>query len=119
MLEAAEEDGKGIGRIRMRQIPDASAESLAPFVRQSVVRGSTVHIDGWLGYSPLESNGFRHEVTYLKRNKKTASELLPCVHLVISHLKRSLLGTRQSPVRLGRVHTNGLVERPRPRRYPL
>jgi hypothetical protein len=53
---------------------------------------------GWLGYSPLESNGFQHEITYLKGNKKTASELLPRVHLVISHLKRWLLGTHQGAV---------------------
>jgi len=95
---AVEEDGKGIGRIRMRQISDASAESLLPFIRDSVVPGSIVHTDGWLGYSPLKGNGFRHEVTYLKGNRKTASELLPRVHLVISHLKRWLLGTHQGAV---------------------
>src|SRR5580698_272322 len=31
---AAEEDGEGIGRIRMRRIPNASAESLERFVRE-------------------------------------------------------------------------------------
>jgi transposase-like protein len=98
VVVAAQEDGKGIGRIRMRQIPNASANCLMPFVRDSVVPESIVHTDGWLGYSPLESNGFRHEVTYLKGHKKTASELLPRVHLVISHLKRWLLGTHQGAV---------------------
>lgn len=95
---AVQEDGKGIGRIRMRQIPDASAESLIPIVQDSAAPGSIVHTDGWLGYSPLSSNGYRHDVTYLKGNKKTASELLPRVHLVISHLKRWLLGTYQGAV---------------------
>ena len=57
-----------------------------------------MHTDGWLGYLPLKGNGYRHEVTYLKGNKKTASELLPRVHLVISHLKRWLLGTHQGAV---------------------
>src|ERR1039457_3274412 len=33
---AAEEDGAGIGRIRMRRIADASAESLLPFVEEAV-----------------------------------------------------------------------------------
>ena len=98
VVVAVQEDGKGIGRIRMRQISDASAESLVPFIRDSVVPGSIVHTDGWLGYSPLEGKGFRHEVTYLKSNKKTASELLPRVHLVISHLKRWLLGTHHGAV---------------------
>ena len=31
MVVAAQEDGKGIGRISMRQIPNASAEFLMPF----------------------------------------------------------------------------------------
>jgi transposase-like protein len=57
-----------------------------------------VHTDGWLGYSALDRNGFQHEITYLKGNKKTASEQLPRVHLVISHLKRWLLGTHQGAV---------------------
>src|ERR1017187_10491756 len=54
---AAEEDGAGIGRIRMRRIADASAESLLPFVEEAVEPGSTVHTDGWLGYDPVESRG--------------------------------------------------------------
>jgi transposase-like protein len=98
VVVAAQEDGKGIGRIRMRQIPNAAAHCLMPFIRDSVVPGSIVHTDGWLGYSPLENNGFLHEVTYLKGNKKAASELLPRVHLVISHLKRWLLGTHQGAI---------------------
>lgn len=95
---AAQEDGPGIGRIRMRQIIDASAESLIPFVRASVAPGSVVHTDGWAGYFPLESNGYHHEVTILKRKKKTPSELLPRVHRVVSLLKRWLLGTHQGAV---------------------
>ena len=98
VVVAAQEDGKGIGRIRMRQIPDASSESLIRFVQDSATPGSIVHTDGWLGYSPLSSNGYRHEVTYLRGNRKAASELLPRVHLVISHLKRWLLGTHQGAV---------------------
>ena len=95
---AAQEDGPGIGRIRMRQIIDASAESLMPFVRASVEPGSVVHTDGWAGYLPLESIGYQHEVTILKRKKKTPSELLPRVHRVIALLKRWLLGTHQGAV---------------------
>ena len=57
IVVAAQEDGPGIGRIRMRRIPDASAESLVPFVRDSVEVGSVVHTDGWLGYMPLAGQG--------------------------------------------------------------
>jgi transposase-like protein len=98
VVVAAQEDGAGIGRIRIHQIVDASAQSLIPFVLDSVVAGSTVHTDGWLGYLPLKSSGYQHEVTYLKGNKKTTSELLPRVHLVISHLKRWMMGTHQGAI---------------------
>jgi transposase-like protein len=98
VVVAAQEDGAGIGRIRLRQIVDASAGSLIPFVRESVEAGSTVHTDGWLGYLPLKGNGYQHAVTYLKGNKKSASELLPRVHLVISHLKRWMMGTHQGAI---------------------
>jgi transposase-like protein len=98
VVVAAQEDGKGIGRIRMRPIPDASSSSLVPFVRESVAAGSVVHTDGWLGYSPLKGSGFKHEVTVLKGKREAASELLPRVHLVISLLKRWLLGTHQGAV---------------------
>jgi hypothetical protein len=33
---AAQEDGAGIGRIGMRRISDASAESLMPFVEEAI-----------------------------------------------------------------------------------
>jgi transposase-like protein len=98
VVVAAQEDGAGISRIRLRQIVDASAGSLIPFVQQSVVAGSTVHTDGWQGYLPLKASGYQHEVTYLKGNKKATSELLPRVHLVISHLKRWMMGTHQGAI---------------------
>src|SRR6202034_3053290 len=88
----------GIGRIRMRQIPDASSASLIPFIEDSVAPGSVVHTDGWLGYSPLKGKSFSHQITYLKGKPEAASELLPRVHLVISLLKRWLLGTHQGAV---------------------
>jgi len=97
---AVEEDGKGIGRIRMRRIPDASAESLMPFIEDSVESGSLVHTDGWLGYQPLDGKDYRHKITFLKGNKKTASELMPRVHLAVALLKRWLLGTHQGGVSL-------------------
>lgn len=95
---AAEEDGLGIGRIRMRRIVDASADSLVPFIEDSVEPGSVVHTDGWLGYLPLEGKKYRHQITYLKGNSKTASELMPRVHRVVALLKRWLLGTHQGGV---------------------
>ena len=57
IIVAAQEDGPGIGRIRMRKIVDASAASLVPFLQDSVEPGSVIHTDGWLGYLPVESKG--------------------------------------------------------------
>jgi transposase-like protein len=98
IVVAAQQDGPGIGRIRMRRIADASAESLVPFVQDSVELGSVIHTDGWLGYLPLKAQGYDHEVTFMKGKKKTPSELMPRVHQVISLLKRWLMGTHQGAV---------------------
>jgi transposase-like protein len=98
IVVAAEEDGKGIGRIRMRRIPDASAQSLVPFVEASVEPGNVVHTDGWLGYAPLEKHGYIHKISFVRGNKRSPSELLPRVHQVVSLLKRWLLGTHQGAV---------------------
>src|SRR6516225_2419672 len=95
---AAQEDGPGIGRIRMRHVLNASAESLMPFVKDVVEAGSTVHTDAWVGYLPVQAAGYDHEVTFLKGNKTTASELMPRVHRVASLLKRWLMGTHQGAV---------------------
>jgi transposase-like protein len=92
---AAQEDGQGIGRIRLRQIADASAARLMPFVEDAVEPGSVVHTDGWLGYKPLEKKGYRHTVTVLRGREQSPSELMPRVHRVVSLLKRWLMGTHQ------------------------
>lgn len=99
IVVAAQEDGKGIARIRMRAIPDASAHSLIPFVEESVEPGSVIHTDAWLGYVPLERKDYIHEVTFLKGNKKSPSDLLPRVHHVVSLLKRWLMGTHHGAVK--------------------
>ena len=98
IVVAAQEDGRGIGRIRMRRIADASAASLMPFVLDSIEPGSVVHTDAWLGYDPLEKDGYRHRVTFLRGHEKPPSDLLPRVHRVIPLLKRWLLGTHHGAI---------------------
>lgn len=95
---AAQEDGPGIGRIRMKRIPDASADSLMEFVKEAIEPGHTVHTDGWAGYDPLEGIGYGHDITFLKGKKESASELMPRVHRIASLLKRWILGTHQGAV---------------------
>lgn len=95
---AAEERGRRIGRIRMRRVPNLSAESLLGFVEQSVAQGSTVRTDGYQSYSGLTRRGYSHMVNVIGPNKKRASKELPLVHRVSSLLKRWLLGTHQGAV---------------------
>ncbi len=95
---AAEEDGAGIGRIRLRRVPDASATSLHPFVREAVAAGSVVRTDGWDGYTGLGAYGYTHVATPLRRRPGAAIVLLPRVHRVVALLKRWLLGTHQGAV---------------------
>lgn len=95
---AAEEDGNGIGRIRLQHIPDASSCSLHRFILASVKRGSVVHSDGWEGYNGIELFGYTPKVTVLSRRKKKPHELMPRVHRVASLLKRWILGTHQGAI---------------------
>jgi transposase-like protein len=95
---AAQADGKAIGRVRMRVVKDASAESLHGFVQDCIEPGSTLHTDGWQGYAGLQKKGYDHEITRLRGHLKDASKLLPRVHRVVSLLKRWLLGTHQGAI---------------------
>lgn len=76
VVVAVEESGAGVGRIRFRQIPDASSASLDLFLPESVEPGSVVHTDGWRGYAKVASLGFEHVVTVLKGQKEEASECI-------------------------------------------
>lgn len=95
---AAQEDGAGIGRIRMKIIPDASASSLMAFLAEAVEPGSAIHTDGWLGYEPASSKGYAHRVTFLKGKEDPPSTLMPRVHRIASLLKRWILRTHQGAV---------------------
>ncbi len=82
---------KGIGRIRLQHVADASAESLGGFVQAMIEPGSVVRTDDWSGYTRLSTLGYKREVL--------PSMELKLPHLVASLLKRWLLGTYQGAVR--------------------
>lgn len=101
---AAEIRGRGIGRIRMSVVNDASSGSLAPFVHESVFEGSVVHTDGWRGYSGLEGLGYDHRPKNIAASGDPAHIAMPRVHRVASLLDRWWLGIHQgaiSPKHLG------------------
>lgn len=95
---AAEVRGAGIGRIRMKRIPDASAETLMTFVRETVQQGSVIVSDGLQSYRALPDSGYRHRRRVVRSSGKDASAILPRVHRVAALLKRWLLGTHQGAV---------------------
>jgi transposase-like protein len=95
---AVELDGKKVGRVRLREVPDASANSLVGFVSSVVEAGALVHTDDWSGYNGIQAAGFRHQVTLVCGEPQRAVKLLPRVHLVASLLKRWLGATHQGRV---------------------
>lgn len=101
IIIGAEEDGSGMGRIRLARIPNCRKTTLHRFIKEAIVEGSTVHTDGLLAYRGLEALEYVHDVTSLNREKDkgASSRLLPRVHRIASLLKRWLLGTHQGAVR--------------------
>lgn len=102
------EQPKGFGKLRMRYVPDASGESLLPFVCDVITRGSTVMTDGWSGYNGLSDHGYTHQRTVLSASGDPAHVALPGVHRVASLLKRWILGTHQGSVES--VHIQSYLE---------
>ena len=95
IMVAAEEDGKGIGRIRLRRVPDLTRNSLHGFVAQAVEAGGTVRTDGLNAYRGLK--GYTHD-RQIQRRQTPGEHLLPRVHRAVSLLKRWLLGTHQGAI---------------------
>ena len=95
IVVAAEEDGKGIGRIRLRRIPDLTRASLHGFITEFVEPGSTVRTDGLNAYRELA--GYVHD-RQVQRHQPEGEYLMPRVHRVVSLLKRWLLGTHQGTI---------------------
>ena len=97
VVVAAEEDGAGIGRIRLQRVANTSGQSLCGAVEQCVAPGSLVHTDGLSSYNGLAALGYRHEVIR-KGQGEVGENPLPRVHRVASLLKRWILGTHQGAI---------------------
>jgi transposase-like protein/ribosomal protein L40E len=96
IIVAAEENGTGIGRIRLRHLPDLTKASLHGFVADAIEPGSTVRTDGLRAYLGLKD--YVHD-RRVQRRQLEGEHLLPRVHRVVSLLKRWLLGTHQGAIR--------------------
>lgn len=96
LVIASEVDGEGIGRIRLKHIPDTTRATLHGFIAEAIEPGSTVQTDGLQAYREL--SGYVHDRRVQKHQPEKAPHLLPRAHRVISLLKRWLLGTHQGAV---------------------
>jgi len=94
---AAEVRGRKIGRIRLSHISGVSGATLVPAVSEAVTAGATVRTDGWKGYNGVAAGGYKYEVA-VENADELADIVLPKCHLVISLLKRWILGTLQGNV---------------------
>ncbi len=95
VIVAAEADGKGIGRIRMRRLPALTRPAVHGFIRAAVEPGSRVQTDGLAVYRELE--GYLH-APQVQRHQPAGEHLLPRVHRVVALWKRWLLGTHQGAI---------------------
>ena len=89
---------KGFGRVRIRRVPDASAESLTPFVCDAIEPGSVVRTDGWPGYDRIHKHGYTRDMVLLSSIGDPAHVAMPGPHRISALLKRWLLGTLQGAV---------------------
>ena len=81
----------------MKTIKDAVSESLMQFITENIEQGSKIITDDWKGFLGIESKGY-DRVIHKQSTATKEDEMLPHVHLVITLLKRWLLGTHQGAV---------------------
>jgi transposase-like protein len=96
VVVAAQQAAKGIGRIRLTRVADASARSLEPAITAAIEVGSQVRTDDWRGYGGLDRLGYRRQI--VRASAEVGENLLPLANRVASLLKRWLLGTHQGAV---------------------
>jgi transposase-like protein len=98
VLVAIEGDATKLGRVRFRCVTTADADSIEPFVQDYVEPGAVVVTDGLPAYNGLRAAGFDHRPHVIATGGETARQELDHVHLVVSLLKRWLVGTHQGAV---------------------
>ena len=103
VLIAVERTEKGMGRIRLKHIANASGPTLEKAVRELVAPGSVVSTDGWKGYSKLATQGYTH-IVVPHQEKEVGEDPTPLVHRVASLVKRWLLGTHQGGQQFSHLH---------------
>ena len=92
------EKGKKLGRVRFRIVDTHSSAAIKSFVSDYIAEGSTVVTDGLKSYDFLDNVGMKHEKYIVSKKVSGADSNLEHVHLVVSLVKRWMLGTHQGAV---------------------
>lgn len=97
---------RGMGRVRMRVIPNCSQETLTQFIQENIEQWSCIYTDKWRGYTQLEDKGYFHVIEEEKKHKDIEwthkDWVTPNVHIIASLLKRWLLWTHQKYLARGK-----------------
>jgi transposase-like protein len=126
-VRSRKDDGKAYkrsvyaGRLRLRVVPNRSAEMLTGFIKDNIAPGAAVSTDGWDSYNGISEMGYRHEALALAGDPDKAEAHLPMIHLVFSNLKTWIKGThhgRIEPKHL-QAYLNEYVFRFNRRFYPM
>ena len=85
-------------RLRLRVVPNRGVHVLNSFIMDNVCPGSKVRTDGFMGYDPLPTLGYRHDPLKVTGDPEKLEGHLPLIHLVFSNLKTWILGTHHGAI---------------------
>ena len=99
VLVAVEGDSSKLGRVRFRCVDQADAANIEAFVQDYVLPKTVVVTDGLPSYRRLAEKGYDHHPYVMSSGDEAVRKELDHIHLVISLLKRWLIGTHQGAIR--------------------
>jgi hypothetical protein len=85
------------GRVALGVLPDLTTASVRAFVDTPVKPGSALWTDKFSSYGGLSWRGYPHAAIALNGDRDLTRRFFPWVHIVLSNLKRFLLGTHHKP----------------------
>lgn len=94
VVAAVEVKERGMGSLRMAQVPDYTGLSLAGFVRRHVARDAHLTTDGWRAYDLLEREGWSRDTVISSHQPSGKRHQLgmQAIHVVFGNLKTWLRG---------------------------
>jgi len=85
------------GRAALAVLPDVTTASVRAFLDSQVRPRSVLWTDKFSSYGGLSWRGFPHAAIPLGEDRELTRRFFPWVHIVLSNLKRFLLGTHHKP----------------------